>query len=64
MNDKGEEVYRQDADEGEIKRMKDDPDGYCKIWRWFESDDKIVKWRVWPHSEKHGFADPIEGDII
>ena len=63
MNDKGEEVYRQDADEGEIKRMKDDPDGYCKIWRWFESDDKIVKWRVWPHSEKHGFADPIEGDI-
>ena len=63
MNDKGEEVYRQDADAGEIKRMKDDPDGYCKIWRWFESDDKIVKWRVWPHSEKHGFADPIEGDI-
>ena len=63
FNEKGDEVYRQDADEGEIRRLKHDPDGYCKIWRWFVSDDKIVKWRVWPHSAKHGFTDPIEGSI-
>ena len=63
FNDKGEEVDRQDADADEIKRLKNDPEEYCKIWRWFETNDKIVKWRVWPHSEEHGFVEPIEGDI-
>lgn len=64
MNDKGEEVYREDADPTEIKRLKEDKDGYCKLWRWFETDDNIVKWRVWPCSKEHGFTDnPIEGNI-
>ena len=62
-NDEGEEVYRQDADPDEIKRLKNDPDEYCKIWRWFNTDDNIIKWRVWPHSEERGFCDPIEGII-
>ena len=63
FNEAGDEVYRQDADEGEIKRMKSDPDGYCKIWRWFESDEKIVRWKVWPCSTEHGFVEAIEGSI-
>lgn len=63
FNDKGEEVYRQDADADEIKRLKDDNDGYIKLWRWFNTDENIVKWRVWPCSKSEGFKDPIERDF-
>jgi len=63
FNDKDEEVYRQDADPEEIERLKSDIDGYCKLWRWFATDEKITKWRVWPQSKENGFADPIEGNI-
>jgi hypothetical protein len=60
-DENGEEIYRQDADSSEIKRMKSDPDGYCKIWRNFYTDKRAYKWIVWPHSEKQGWQDRIEG---
>lgn len=63
FNESGEEVFRQDADPEEIKRLKSDSDGYCKLWRWFETEEKITRWRVWPSSKDHGFGDPIEGVI-
>ncbi len=63
FNDKDEEVYRQDADPEEIKKLKSDPDGYCKLWRWFTTEENITKWRVWPQSKEHGFTDLIEGPI-
>ena len=32
-----ETIHRQDADIHEINRMKNDPDGYCKVWREFQT---------------------------
>lgn len=63
FNDKEEEVYRQDADQDEIKRLLQKDNGYVKLWRWFNTDEKITKWRVWPYSKKNGFEDPIDGHI-
>lgn len=60
-DENGNELYRKDADQSEIIRMKNDPDGYCKIWRDFYTEKKPYKWIVWPHSEKHGWQDRIEG---
>jgi hypothetical protein len=59
----GEDMYRQDADSDEINRMKNDPDGYCKIWRSFETTIRPSSWIVWPHSKSKGWADPITGRI-
>lgn len=57
------DIYRQDADEAEINRMKNDPDGYCKVWREFSTDIKPKKWVVWPHSKSKGWCDIIQGSL-
>lgn len=53
------ELFRQDAEEAEIARMKADPDGYCKVWREFVTDERPARWLVWPHSRVHGWGHPI-----
>jgi hypothetical protein len=62
-NDKGETIYRQDADANEIRNIMNDPDGYYKIWRTFSTDVKPVKWVVWAHSISADWAERITGDI-
>jgi len=62
-NNKGEEVNRQDASPEEIQRLKDDPDGYIKLWRSFETKEKITDWMVWPNSKENGWLDQIHGHI-
>jgi hypothetical protein len=57
----GNDVYRKDADANEILSMKNDPDGYCKVWREFQTMIKPYSWIVWPHSISKGWADPITG---
>lgn len=57
----GKDLYRKDADKDEILRMKDDPDGYCKVWREFQTEIRPTSWIVWPHSLSKGWADPIIG---
>jgi UDP-N-acetylglucosamine (GlcNAc):hydroxyproline polypeptide GlcNAc-transferase len=59
----GEDLFRQDADEEEITRMKQDSDGYCKIWRHFDTDVQPKSWIVWPHSREHGWCPPIVGTL-
>lgn len=59
----GNEIYRQDADPNEISNMKNDPEGYCKVWRIFETNIRPTSWIVWPHSKSKGWADPIIGNI-
>jgi hypothetical protein len=59
----GKDMYRKDVDKEEIKRMKNDPDGYCKIWRSFNTKIKPNSWIVWPYSESAGWLDPITGNI-
>ena len=62
-NDKGETVFRKDADKNECARVKQDPDGYCKVWRTFNAEKIPTKWVVWPHSESKGWCPRIEGLI-
>ena len=62
-DEQGNDVYRQDADSGEIINMKRDPDGYCKVWRTFNVEKKPHSWLVWPHSKSQGWAEPITGDL-
>lgn len=62
-DENGNDIYRQDADKDEIIRMKSDPDGYCKVWREFQTDKKPVSWIVWPHSISKEWADPITGTL-
>ena len=62
-NDKDETIYRMDAQEEEIKRIKTDADGYGKIWREFNAKEKPKYWVVWPHSKSKGWRDRLVGDL-
>lgn len=59
----GNTIFRQDADTHEILRMKNDPDGYCKVWRSFETALKPARWVVWPHSLTQGWCERLTGTI-
>ena len=56
-------IHRQDADINEINRMKNDPDGYCKVWREFQTTQKPTYWVVWPHSTSKGWCDRLTGNL-
>ena len=60
-DEQGNDMHRQDANKEEIDRMKTDPDGYCKVWREFQTEIKPNSWIVWPHSESQGWSPPITG---
>ena len=62
-NEQGETIYRQDAQSDEIKKIKNDPDGYGKVWREFSTQKKPVKWVVWPYSVSQGWCEKIEGNL-
>jgi len=58
-----ETIFRKDADENEIRMMKNDPDGYCKVWRDFQTSIKPAYWVVWPHSKSQDWGERITGRI-
>lgn len=62
-DEKGETVYRKDADEQEIHTMKNDVDGYCKVWREFNCTTKPKQWIVWPHSKSKGWCERLVGNL-
>jgi hypothetical protein len=59
----GNTIFRKDADINEINTMKNDTDGYCKVWRTFHYTDQPTKWVVWPYSSSKGWCDKIEGTL-
>lgn len=59
----GETIYRLDADKTEISRMMKDQDGYCKIWRTFQTSHQPSYWVVWPYSTSKGWCDKIQRKI-
>jgi glycosyltransferase involved in cell wall biosynthesis len=62
-NEKDETIFRQDADINEINRIMSDPDGYCKIWREFQTTIKPKYWVVWPYSKSKGWCERITGNL-
>jgi hypothetical protein len=59
----GKEIFRKDAPSSEIQRMKKDPDGYCKLWREFDTKEQPGSWLVWPHSKSKDWCDMITGTL-
>jgi len=60
-DEQDKDIFRQDAIPDEIHRMKNDPDGYCKVWREFQTQITPKKWIVWPHSISKGWCEMITG---
>lgn len=58
----GVDLYRKDADEAEVKRIKSDKD-YCKVWRQFDTVVVPNSWIVWPHSKSKGWCKQITGSL-
>lgn len=58
-----ETIFRKDADINEINMMMKDPDGYCKIWREFQTIHKPKYWVVWPHSVSKDWCERITGNL-
>ena len=58
-----ETIYRRDADAGEINMMKNDPDGYCKVWREFQTAHQPTYWVVWPYSVSKGWGERLTGNL-
>jgi hypothetical protein len=56
-------LFRKDLLPEEIKRLKNDPDGYCKIWVEFQTDAKPDYWVVWPYSKSKGWCDRMTGQL-
>lgn len=61
QNESGEDLYREDASREEIENIKLTPGDFYNIWREFETKVRPHKWIVWPHSEKDGWGQPVEG---
>jgi len=62
-NSNDETIFRKDADKNEIDMMMRDPDGYCKVWREFQTSHKPTYWVVWPHSVSKGWSERITGNL-
>ncbi len=62
-NEKDETVHRKDADKNEVNRILSDPDGYGKVWREFEVENKPKYWVVWPYSTSKGWCNRLTGNL-
>ena len=62
-DEKDETIHRKDADKNEIANMLRDPDGYCKIWREFQTTHKPKYWVVWPYSTSKGWCNRLTGQL-
>jgi len=62
-NEKGESLDRKDLQPNEIRGLLTTPDEWVKIWREFNVEEKPHKWIVWPHSEKEGWCEKLEGTL-
>jgi len=62
-DDKDETIYRKDADTNEITQIRNDVDGYGKIWREFQTLVKPKYWVVWPYSTSNGWCERITGEL-
>jgi hypothetical protein len=57
----GEEIYRSDADQAEVRQFLDAPEPVAVVRRAFESEREPVSWTVWPYSATKGWLDKVQG---
>ena len=58
-----ETIFRKDSDANEINGYFNDPDGYCKVWREFQTTIKPKYWVVWPYSTSKGWCERLTGNL-
>jgi hypothetical protein len=65
LDENGNDIYRLDANESEIKGLiNNDPnDKFIHIWREYEDNKKPHSWRVWPYSTSKGWCDRLTGNL-
>lgn len=66
LNDKDEEIYRDDATPEEIKSWLStsvEQDAFVHVWRNFYSDSIPSSWVVWPHSQSKGWSERLSGNF-
>ena len=56
-------LYRQDADENEVKQLLLQKGDSCTIWREFQTEVQPSYWVVWPHSKSKGWCDRIQKSL-
>jgi hypothetical protein len=56
-------LFREDLDKNKINMLMRDPDGYCKIWKEFQTEKKPSYWIVWPYSTSKGWGERIKGTL-
>jgi glycosyltransferase involved in cell wall biosynthesis len=61
---KGETIHRRDVVAEEMPHLYNDPDGYIKIFREFETNELPYEWVVWPHSKSKEWMDRLSGRIF
>jgi hypothetical protein len=59
----GEEMFRLDENEGQIKSHFENDDDFIKFWREFDCPRPPKSWKVWPHSKSEGWCDEIRGQL-
>jgi len=62
LDEDGNDLYRRDCDENEIRGLinQDSNDQFIHIWREYEDNRKAHSWRVWPHTKSKGWMERIE----
>jgi hypothetical protein len=65
LDENGNDIYRQDCNETEIKSLinLDPNDKFIHIWREYNDNKQPTMWRVWPYSESKGWCERIENVI-
>lgn len=61
-----EEMYRQDANEEEIRNLlaSTPPEKqWINLWRQFHTEKKPSSWVVWPHSKSKGWCPMLTGKL-
>lgn len=62
LDKNGADLYREDADTDEVKRLLEIDGDWLNIWREYTGPIPD-KWLVWPHSVSKGWCDRIEGNL-
>ena len=65
LDEKLNDIYRQDSSAEEIMNMvnSDPNDQFIHIWREYTDNKQPTYWRVWPHSVSKGWCERIENII-
>lgn len=63
LDEFGGEIFRQDADEEELKTCYSVKGDYVQIKRTFMVDDSAKSWSIWLHHKDNGWVKQITGEV-